>query len=1000
MLKLYPGGSSISFIVALLSPWTVFAQPVVSSVTPAAGPVNTTVTITGNNFSPTAAANVVWFGSVRVPVTVASTGSLTVTVPAGTSSQPITVTTGGLTSTPVTPFITTFPDSGQFTPAAFSTRTDIPTGSGPQFICNTDLDGDGKPDIIVANGDSNTVTIYHNTSTPGSISFSEVASYTMGSSGYPIGVAAGDLDGDGKPDLVISNYFSQTLTIYLNASTSGNIAMDSVLSVPSGNYILGASIADLNGDGKPEVIVASQGSNMLSVYTNSSTVGHIAFSNETPIIAPAGGSPFKVVVADLDGDGKPDLAAANTYAGTVSVYLNTSPTGGAISFAANVDFGTGNFPEGMAIGDLDGDGKPDLVVANNTDNTLSLLRNTSTVGSLSFAPQLTVNSGYAAYDLVIADLDGDGHPDIAVVDQYNSTVSVHRNISTPGAIAVSPNVDYATGNIPYSITTADFDGDGKPDLATCNDADNTFTVLRNKGANEPAITAFTPTGGVRGTVVTITGVNLSGVTSVKFGDSVATSFVVVSPDTVIAVVGGGATGAVSLLAAAGPASLAGFVYGSQPVITGFTPDSAAQGTLVTITGTGFTGTSSVLFGGTPAASFTVRNDSTITATTGAGSTGTITVSGPNGTATAGGFFYLFTASPGPVLTFFTPDSAGPGATVTITGHNLSALTAVSFGGTPVQSFRIFSDSIVYATVGAGSSGSLVVNSANGADTLPGFTYLAPPPPVTVTITSFSPATGTTGTTISIRGTNLTAVNMIRFGGTPVTSFTAISDSLVLAVVGAGSTGYVSVANSSSADSLAGFVYTYDSTRHSDSTPVFKLLSFIGAYSGSDPLLQWQTANDGIISFYAIEREISDNQFVVIATITPNADDSTVHSYNFDDAGHDPGTNHYRLRMQDTTATYSYSATITVEKPGKSTMLVAYPNPVIYGFTFVNIPDAGSRSQFEVLDLSGKVMKVQLVDPGVPQTRIDMSGLNPGVYKLIWTNGTKFAFQSLLVLPQW
>jgi hypothetical protein len=105
-------------------------------------------------------------------------------------------------------------------------------------------------------------------------------------------------------------------------------------------------------------------------------------------------------------------------------------------------------------------------------------------------------------------------------------------------------------------------------------------------------------------------------------------------------------------------------------------------------------------------------------------------------------------------------------------------------------------------------------------------------------------------------------------------------------------------------------------------------------------------------------------------------------------------------MQDTTATYSYSATITVEKPGKSTMLVAYPNPVIYGFTFVNIPDAGSRSQFEVLDLSGKVMKVQLVDPGVPQTRIDMSGLNPGVYKLIWTNGTKFAFQSLLVLPQW
>src|SRR6201999_4100994 len=134
---------------------------------------------------------------------------------------------------------------------------------------------------------------------------------------------------------------------------------------------------------------------------------------------------------------------------------------------SNVDFLTGDFPEGVAAGDIDGDGKPDLVVANNTDNTLSLLRNTSTAGSIGFASQLTVNSGYAAYDLVIADFDGDGKPDIAVDDQYNNTVSVHRNISTPGAIAVNPNVDYLTGAVPYSITTADFDGDGKPDIATC-----------------------------------------------------------------------------------------------------------------------------------------------------------------------------------------------------------------------------------------------------------------------------------------------------------------------------------------------------------------------------------------------------------------------------------------------------------------------------------------------------------------------------------------------------
>jgi hypothetical protein len=336
--------------------------------------------------------------------------------------------------------------------------------------------------------------------------------------------------------------------------------------------------------------------------------------------------------------------------------------------------------------------------------------------------------------------------------------------------------------------------------------------------------------------------------------------------------------------------------------------------------------------------------------------------------------------------------------VTITGQYLSGITAITFGGTPAQSFRIFSDSVVYVTVGAGSTGTLAVSGNNGTDYLPGFYYIAPPPPPpVVSITGFTPTTGTTGTTVSIQGSNLNAVRSVKFGGTPAVSFVAISDSLLLAVVGPGSTGYVSLFNSNSSDSLPGFIYTYDSTRQTDTIPVFQLLSFIGAYSGGNPLLQWQTANDGIISFYALERETSDNQFEVIATINPAANDSSIHSYNFSDPGHDPGTNHYRLRMQDTTATYTYSSTISVQPPGKSTILGLYPNPVIYGFTYVTVPDAGNNSQFQVLDMEGKAMKTQLVDAGIPQVRVDMSGLLPGVYKLIWSNGSKSAYQTVLVL---
>ena len=104
-------------------------------------------------------------------------------------------------------------------------------------------------------------------------------------------------------------------------------------------------------------------------------------------------------------------------------------------------------------------------------------------------------------------------------------------------------------------------------------------------------------------------------------------------------------------------------------------------------------------------------------------------------------------------------------------------------------------------------------------------------------------------------------------------------------------------------------------------------------------------------------------------------------------------------MQDTTAVYSYSSTIAVQPPGKSTILVLYPNPVIYGFTYVSLPDYNSSSTFQLLDMSGKVMKIQPVEAGTPQVRVDFSGVIPGVYKLIWTNGAKSAYQTVLVLSK-
>jgi hypothetical protein len=145
----------------------------------------------------------------------------------------------------------------------------------------------------------------------------------------------------------------------------------------------------------------------------------------------------------LDGDGKPDLAVANASSNTVSVYRNTSTSGSIVasSFTTKTDFTTGINPRSVAIGDLDGNGKPDLAVANASSNTVSVFRNTSTSGSIvagSFATKTDFATGNEPISVAIGDLDGDGKPDLAVANYGSTSVSVFRNADIPATITVLP----------------------------------------------------------------------------------------------------------------------------------------------------------------------------------------------------------------------------------------------------------------------------------------------------------------------------------------------------------------------------------------------------------------------------------------------------------------------------------------------------------------------------------------------------------------------------------
>ena len=152
-------------------------SPTITSFTPTSGPVGTTVTITGKNFNTTASNNVVYFGAVKATVTSASSTSLTVTVPVGATYQSIIVTdlTTGLTAYSAKPFIVTYTGGGYISSSIFATKVDFTTGV-PRLLAIGDLDGDGKPDLVEGNWGGNAVTVFRNTSSIGSITSSSFAS--------------------------------------------------------------------------------------------------------------------------------------------------------------------------------------------------------------------------------------------------------------------------------------------------------------------------------------------------------------------------------------------------------------------------------------------------------------------------------------------------------------------------------------------------------------------------------------------------------------------------------------------------------------------------------------------------------------------------------------------------------------------------------------------------------------------------------------------------------
>ncbi|WP_188316144.1 FG-GAP-like repeat-containing protein [Chitinophaga agrisoli] len=568
---------------ASLPGFTYFTPPVITAVTPASAPVGSTVIISGSHFNTTAAGNIVYFGPVRAIVNAASATSLSVTVPAGATYSPVTVTANALTAYSPRPFSVIFSGGGAITSSSFATRTDNPSNDQPEAPYDVqlgDFNNDGLSDMVAANLAGYTISVWQNTGSGGAMRFTGVQ-YDAGNG--PTHSAIGDLDGDGLLDIATG---SQDGTTYLfrNTTTTGNAITFEATTPVYGNF---AIIADLNMDGKPDIITGSK------IYRNISYPGHIAF---------AAGVPFEggqvMTTADLDGDRKPDLVMMQTIGDVISVARNTSTVDN-ISFAAPIYYAS-RYPYSVVAGDLDGDNKPDLAAVNANGSELYLFRNTTTgVGNISFAARQDIRANDGPSNLAMNDLDGDGKTDLAVVTGINN-LSVFKNISSTGNIKLAPAVNYATPTVPDGIAIGDLNGDGKPDIVTTAQGDDMLSIFTNNVQAEPYIGGFTPNIAEQGTIVTITGHNFTGATAVSFGGIAAATFTVMNDTLITATAGAGQSGDVSVTNTHGTGIRSGFVHGRPPHIAAFTPLYGPVGTQVTITGDHFSNgaqNNTVYFGG-------------------------------------------------------------------------------------------------------------------------------------------------------------------------------------------------------------------------------------------------------------------------------------------------------------------------------------------------------------------------------------------------------------------
>jgi len=354
----------------------------------------------------------------------------------------------------------------------------IAVGTEPWWTTTADFNGDGRPDLAVANDSSasptGTVSILLRQPLGG---FAAEAPITVGQ--RPDSMAAADFDGDGRRDLAVANYVSSTVSVLLRRTD--NTGFEEEGPPPAvGTSPHAVAAGDVNADGRTDLVTASHASGTVTVLLR--RADNSGFVEETGSPVAVGTNPTQVALADFDADGRLDLAVANRGSDNVTVLLRTATNDG-FTAEAGTPPAAGDAPVGLVTGDFNGDGRPDLAAAGEiSDDVTVLLRQAG--GGFAAAPGSPHLAGDGAYGVVTGDFNADGVPDLAATAFTGNRVTLLHG-SGAGGFAQAAFSPLPTAKGPLVLAAADFDANGRTDLAIPNHDAHTVTVRLGQADPEP-----------------------------------------------------------------------------------------------------------------------------------------------------------------------------------------------------------------------------------------------------------------------------------------------------------------------------------------------------------------------------------------------------------------------------------------------------------------------------------------------------------------------------------